>query len=474
MINRVRRSVPVILVLLVIISFNTFINALTERFDWKGDLTEGQLFHLSDTTKEILKNLEEPVTITCFDREDGADTNITELLKRYDKTGGMVNVRHVDLEANPSLVSTYAKKGISLTANGILVESGTNAAAFPWNEMYGYNTYSDADGNTRYTLTSFKAEKKITSAIVQVTDGKQRSVLFTQGHSENITDGLTELISDSNYKVQTSVLGLAGLEGVSTVIIAGPARDFSAEEIEGLDAFLSNGGSLMVFRNPGAGSLPNLDGYLAEWGLAVDRTVVMEPSRQMDSPMYVIPDFSVHMMNVWFSENSSYVVLPVCGSITLSSPNGRLTSPVLKSTSESYAKPLMDAETTERENGDPSGPFILAATSEMRTGKDTEGEIPKEESGQPKAYVFLADCSHFYADSYLQNASLGNGQLVLQALSYMNDESVSLSIPEKSLSNRQIALTWSQTVTFGVIFLGLIPLALVLSGLAVFIRRRRA
>ena len=463
--NRVRRSLAVILVLLVVISFNTFINALTERFDWKGDMTEGQLFRLSGTTKEILKELSEPVTITCFDKENGADTNINELLERYEKYSNLVYVRHVDLEANPSMVSTYAGRGISLTDNGILVEAGDNAVSAPWNEMYGYNTYADAEGKTRYTLTSFKAEKKITSAIVQVTGAEQKAVLLTQGHSEKITEKLKELIRDSNYTVRTGVLGMADQDGIHTVMIAGPSRDFSAEEIGILDAFLQGGGSLIVLRDPAVETLPNLDAYLAEWGLLTDQTIVMEPARQMDSPMNVIPDFSVHMMNVWFSENASYVVLPVCGSLTLSNPNGRLTAPVLTSTSESYAKPLTRAGTTQRESTDLAGPFTLAATSEMTVG-DREG-------GQ-KAFIFLTDCCGFYEDQYLSNASLGNGQLILQALSFMNDDTVTLSIPEKSLSNRQIALSWSATVAIAVIFLGLIPAGLILTGLVVFVRRRRA
>ena len=97
-----------------------------------------------------------------------------------------------------------------------------------------------------------------------------------------------------------------------------------------------------------------------------------------------------------------------------------------------------------------------------------------DRSDGQKAFVFLTDCCGFYEDRYLSNASLGNGQLILQALSFMNDDTVTLSIPEKSLSNRQIALTWSATVAIAVVFLGLIPAGLILAGLVVFVRRRRA
>ena len=120
--NRVRSSLAVILVLLVVISFNTFISALTERFGWKGDLTEGQLFRLSGTTKEILKELTEPVTITCFDRESGADTNINELLERYDRYSSMVYVRHVDLEAKRHSGGSRRQRGVGSLERNVRVQ----------------------------------------------------------------------------------------------------------------------------------------------------------------------------------------------------------------------------------------------------------------------------------------------------------------------------------------------------------------
>ena len=453
------------LILFVVISFNTFVAALTDVFGLRGDLTEEKLFQLTDTTKEVLAGLEEDVTLSYFDEEDGSDTNLSELLKRYDRYSDRVSVRYVDLDANPAMAGEYRKKGITLSANAVLAECGENAQVIPWSEMYGYNTYKDADGNIRYNLTSFKAEKKITSAVAAVTRDGAKTVFLTQGHSENVSAELKELISDSNYQVKTGVLGVDGIDGAVTIIAAGPSRDFSEDEIRILDDFLEKGGSLIVFRNPGAGSLDHLDAYLAEWGLSADGTIVLEPSRQMDSPVNVIPDFAVHMINVYFSESSSYVVLPVCGSLTLSNPNGRLTAAVLRSTSSSYAKNIDSAATFEQEKSDAQGPFTLAATSE----KTIQGN--KEEK---KAIVFLADCSDFYNDRWLENASLGNGQLILQALNYMNEETVTLAIPEKKLANEQIAVSWSASLAIGIVFLGIIPAAFILTGLAVFIRRRRA
>ena len=460
------RPVTVVLFIAAVIAFNAFAAALTGRFNLTGDLTKDRLFRLSGTTKDMLQELDEEIVITCFDAKKGSDTNLSELLKRYDASDH-VQVRYLDLEANPGMVSEYAAKGITLSDNGLLIEAGERARGISWSELYGYNSYTGGDGKIHYTLTTFKAEAKISSAIHQVCAEDDSTVFVTEGHGENVTDRLVELVRDGGYAVQRGVPGVDGIPADSAaVVIAGPERDFSPEEITLLEQYMKTGGNLMVLRSPAAGSLANLDRYLSEWGLLSDGTLVMEPSRQMESPVNIIPDFTMHMMNVYFSEHSSYLVLPVCGSLTLSSPGGRLTSPVLSSTSEAYAKPFSEAASLKQEAGDLKGPFTLAATSEERiTDADGNSRI---------AYVFMTDCSGFYADALLANESLGNKSLVLRALSYMCDNGDVLEIPEKSLSNTRIAIPWSATLAVGIVSIGVLPVLLILAGLAVFIRRRRA
>lgn len=460
------RPVTAVLFIAVVISLNGFIAALCGRFSLTGDLTKAQLFRLSAATKDLLQGLEETVSITCFDEKKGSDTNLSELLKRYGAYD-RVDVRYVDLQANPGMASEYARRGLTLSDNGLLIEAGESARVIGWSELYGYNSYTGGDGKIHYNMTSFKAEVKISSAIWQVSAEKERTVFLTEGHGENAPARLKELIRDGGYAVDTGVLGVDGtLSRAEAVVIAGADRDFSGQEIETLDAFMKGGGSLLVFRSPAAGTLKNLDGYLAEWGLVPDETIVLEPSRQAGSEASIIPDFMVHMMNVYFSEHSSYLVLPVCGSLQASPKGGRLTAPVLKSTSESYAKPFSQATTLGREDGDAAGPFTLAATSEQTLdGEDGKTKVCR---------VFLVNCSGFYEESLLGNESLGNKDLILQALSYVSDSAQVLDIPEKRLSNTRIAPAWPRILAAGIVFIGILPSLLILTGLAVFIRRRRA
>ncbi|HOI33230.1 MAG TPA: GldG family protein, partial [Bacteroidales bacterium] len=52
--------------LLMLILALVLVNLLSERFSWRFDFTEGGIYTLSDATKDILKSLDEPVTITAY------------------------------------------------------------------------------------------------------------------------------------------------------------------------------------------------------------------------------------------------------------------------------------------------------------------------------------------------------------------------------------------------------------------------
>ena len=96
----------------------------------------------------------------------------------------------------------------------------------------------------------------------------------------------------------------------------------------------------MVFRDPETAALPNLDGYLRAWGIIVEDQIVLESSQQLDSPLNIIPVFGLSMISVYFSEHSSYLVLPECRALSLDNPNGCITNAVLRSTSAAYGRRL--------------------------------------------------------------------------------------------------------------------------------------
>lgn len=465
--ERSMQTALVVLVVALVIGIYSVVCAAGTRFNWKLDLTEGQVFQITDVTRDLLENLDRDVEIIYCNDQGSADANVVEILNRYEALSPRISVTYVDLEANPSFAETWAQQGITLSVDGVLVVCGNNARFTQWSDLYEITTYTDADGQQSYALTGLKAETKLSAAIANVSTGESVGVAFVAGHSEDIPQALTDLVANSNYETSQVVLGVDEIgDQVRTLVIAGAKRDFSQREVELLDAFMSGGGNLMVFRDPTVGQLPNLDGYLEEWGLKVEDRIVLEPSQQMDSPLNIIPLFGLSMINQYFSQQSTYLVLPECRQITLTDTNGCLTNEVLRSTSSSYGKDFSQMDTLSRSDDDISGPFTVAATSE-RTYTDGEGESQTQ-------YVFLTACTGVYQPAYLETSSLGNADLVLQVLAYMNDYDTVLNIPTKNLAAPSISISWSSTVLFAVVFAGLLPLGLLIAGVAVYLKRRHS
>lgn len=464
--NRLRIAC-LLLTIAVIFGLFCVISAATDRFSWKLDLTEDQVFRLTDTTKDVLAELESTVTFTYCNNRSDADTNLKEVLSRYASASSRIDVEYVGLDANPALAEIYSQKGIELSPDGILVTCGIHSRFIQWSDLYEIRTISGGDGSQSYAITGLKAETMLTSAIVAVSNQDRPGVTFTAGHSEDDGDTLRNLVANSNYEVSQAVLGVDAIdENVEVVVIAGAKRDFSEAELAILEAFMDRGGSLCVFRDPEVAALPNLDGYLADWGIRVTDQIVLEPRQQMDSPLNIIPNFGVSMINVYFSEHSTYLVLPECRALELTNANASITNAVLRSTSSSYAKDFLSMSTLSQSAEDASGPFTVAATGE-RSFTNGAGESDTQ-------YVFAVACTGFYQDSYLKTGSLGNSDLVLQVLSYMTGSEVSLNIPAKNLTADSLSVSRTAVMLFAAVFVVILPLSLLLTGVWVFLKRRHS
>ncbi len=96
-------STTIILVAIIVI----IVNILSENYNFRLDLTEGKDIHLSNATRDILKNLDKPVTITAyFSKNLPANIgnmmgDLKDILIEYgDRSKGMVVYKFVNPNEN--------------------------------------------------------------------------------------------------------------------------------------------------------------------------------------------------------------------------------------------------------------------------------------------------------------------------------------------------------------------------------------
>ena len=144
--------------------------------------------------------------------------------------------------------------------------------------------------------------------------------------------------------------------------------------------------------------------------------------------------------------------------ITITETEGIASEALLVSTESSYSKAAgYEMTTAEQEDGDPDGPFALAAyASNNSTG----------------AEVIWVNCGNMDNESAYQVVP-GNCTFLQGCASSLAGQVGSVLIDSKALEAAPISVSSAQAAVLGLVFILILPAALLAAGAVVVILRRR-
>lgn len=447
--TRLKATAAIVLAALLLAALNLCASKLSEKLGLRLDMTGNKLYELSDETLGVLAELDMPVNIKVFSAEEDFTPLVAEVLRRYEQAGDGLTVEYVDPYTKPTVVDEYIQKGLEINLNTVVVEGGSYACAIDLEDMF----VLDSSGQS---VRQLNCEQLLTSAVLRAEGARSRSVVFIAGHNEYVSDSLRTLFTQNNYSISDISLNLSDIsEGTDLVVIAAPTSDFSPEETAKLDAYMASGGRLLVFAEPSSGSLENLGAFLREWGIGLTSTVVAEKTQFTDAnPLSIVPIYSGHEINSYFSANQLYLVMP--STIALEqefvSRGSITTAKLLYSTDRSY-----DANDT----GGESGPFTLAMAAE-KTDDDTHARLA------------VIGSRGIYSDSVMASTANGNMRFIAQCVAWCTEADTAVSIPARSISDEPISATLSQIIIFAVLLILVLPVGLLVQGISVYLKRRHS
>ena len=303
--SKLKAAAAVVLAALLLIAVNLCVSKLSEKLGLRLDMTGNKLYELSDETLNVLGELDMPVDIKVFSAEEDFTPLVAEVLRRYEQAGDGLTVEYIDPYTKPTVVDEYIQKGLEINLNTVVVESGSYACAIDLEDMF----VLDSSGQN---VQQLNCEQLLTSAVLRAEGARSRSAVFIAGHNEYVSDTLRELFTQNNYSVSDISLSLKDIAaGTDLAVIAAPSSDFSSEEVAKLDAYMASGGRLLVFAEPSSGEFANLDAFLHEWGIGLSSIVVAEKTQFTDAnPLSIVPIYSGHEINSYFSANQLYLVMP--------------------------------------------------------------------------------------------------------------------------------------------------------------------
>lgn len=449
----------------VVIILILVINLIAGQMNLKVDVSGTKMFTLTKDTKEMVKSLQDEITLYYMAGNDTTDTLIKQLVDQYKGISSKLKVVEKDPVLYPKFTDQFTPEEVSPNSVIVVNETKDRSRVVNYSDMLvsevDYQTYSSY-------VTGVDVEGKVTSAIQYVISEKLPVMYAVEGHGEAALNDSVNTSLDKGNITTKSIQTLTAKEipeDCSLLLINGPQYDFTKEEASLIGDYLKNGGKAVIFASYTEEAMPNFDEILKTYGISLVDGIVVEGDENQsmpNTPTYLVPEISYHEITAPIQDKKIPIVIPIGKGINIEEklPEGVTATSILDTSNKAYAKINVNTSSYLKEKGDIDGPFHLGVAV---TGANGEKET--------KLAVYSS--AYILDESMVAYKQFANADLLINSIKWMAETDVSLSIPTKSLESTYITMNAGQLKLWSTIVIGIIPLAILGVGAIVVIKRRR-
>jgi ABC-type uncharacterized transport system involved in gliding motility auxiliary subunit len=478
--------VQIIAVLVLMVMVNWLVCRHYTRFDW----TKSGYYKISDKTKQVLQRLQKPIRIVVYlqptaerEYQEKLYQDVRNLLKEFQFFGkDKLSIEYVDpyrdVARARQIVEEYKfdvrEPALVIFANG------------PRHKYVGMNDMVEFDMEAYGQVSrirAFKAEGTFLSAIQTVTEEQSPTIYFLAGHGERDPESfdprsgystLATYIKRDNITVaKWNLLEQQTLPtNAAAIVIAGPKNNFNEIEINALDQHLKNKGRLLMMLDPHERS--GLETFLQRWGVQVDDDLALRKAgsllgTELLDVNAVAAEYAPHPITRKLQEQDINTEFPYARSIrgrerSRSGTDQPRVTELLKTSSAYWGETNPD---TERAAFDPAtdiaGPLPLAVAVEAGKPRGANVDI-----GVTRMVVVGTS-------SFADNSGLTGGNLdfFMNALNWLLQREQLIAVGPKVPEEFHLDMSVQQVrAVYTFVIVGL-PLAVAISGLFVWTRRRK-
>ena len=460
-------SIMTVIVIALVAAVNLVVGQLPSSVT-QIDASSRQLYTIGEDTENLVRGLEQDVTLYYVVTGGNENEYIRRMLERYEDLSDHLTVEKVDPELHPTFTSQYTDEEVS--DNSIIVVSGDKSRVVGSSDMLvqelNYYTYS-------YQVTEFDGEGQVTSAIAYVISDNLPVLYQLTGHDEqSLGSSLTDSIEKNNIEIQDlSLLTEESVpEDAAALLICSPSRDISEEEAQKILSYLEGGGKVLLFTDYSQEEMPNLESLLTNYGLQKGTGIVMEGDSSYyypQRPDVLIPEINTDSSVLSGLTDDVYALIQDAQPVeTLEEYRDTLEIENLLTTTDSgYVKEVSEDGmiSFQQEEGDDTGTFAVGVSVTEAIDDETESQL-----------IYFSS-STLTADELDQYVSGGNSEIlscILTNLCEMEDN-ITFNIPAKSLSVEYLSYTNQSAAIFKVIVIAVIPAAFLLVGFIIWMKRRK-
>ena len=464
----------------------------------KIDITAERTYTLSAETKDFLDSLDKEVTLYIID-PDSSEYREKLFLDRMADYSKKLTVKEINTQKDIEFCIKYGidSYDTGALANSIIIESDARyrmiyaSSLFTYtnkNEAFGFERISASEfqqyysmfaSNTQYaeyldilmteTDIYFEGQTIIPQYIEYVAADYIPTIHVLGGHGAGVSGSLFAEISaysGINYKTLDLSNGAEITKEVAAIIIARPETDLSDSETAAIKKYLSEGGQITVLTNESNLSMNNLMSILASYGMtASDGTLAQITTTQGEeegavavetetTDITVDPNNDHDIMAAISSQLRSFVVtVDKANAIAFDTNNSPdlILTPLLKTSENAYFAG----------NADSKGIYTVAATAEKARGDRVVWFTGAE------SILGIGDIS------LMDDQQVTDTMTAVLAASWTNNVYTSeLTVAPATLyTSRPVQMSETTATVLGMVFVAIVPAAVV--GICVMIRYKR-
>jgi hypothetical protein len=472
----------VVLALVSAFALVVMANYLAARHSTRYNWADAAGNKLSPQTQRALASVTNKVRVIVFFRRDELPLFawVTGLLKDYQLRCPMLDVEVVDYRypgRSEKIRNEYNLSG-GVEGSRIIFDCNGRTRVVGSGELSDYGFGADR----QIRRTAFKGEQLFTSAIMSVTSSQRFKAYFLTGHGENSPQSQEDT---SGYSVFAKMLSEANVdlamfeslhsrevpEDCSLLVVPGPTKRFSPEELERLDRYLTQGGRMLTFLaafNPKYG-LTGLENLLAKWNVEVGQNLVIDQAQSRanaDTFSLIANTFGQHAITRPLLRASlQFYFSRLVGSRAI----GAVRADAPKTTELVFSSPDGIAVGPADEKGSREiqrkGPVPLAVAVE-------KGGIQGVAGDKGATRLVVVGSSVSFANAPIMAAA--NADFATLSVNWLlNREAMMTDIPPRAIKEYSITISDHQMRTLRWTFIFFAPAAALAMGGLVWLRRRK-
>ncbi len=496
----------------LVVLVNVVTTMIFDRYPISIDLTQNKIYSVTDKTEKYVKSIDTDVLVTVFADEETFEgynsytKQASELIKNYSKLNHHITYRFVDIDSNPEITKDYETtptqfeiyfetkadadgkeikrvKSVGMidlvkfkddflsqiTESGMTLELAVQQYGGELNFLYYFGAY----------VESSNAEQAFTSALMTVTDPNPVYVTLVTGSNElTALTYFQSLLAANGYDVNSIDITSQDIpEETDVIVIPAPRADYTPEDVEKLSAFLNNDGNLgkqMIYvASYGQEETPNLDEFLAEYGISVGEGVICEKdaARYYNEPCTTLVDVVSENFTQDVQSDDPKIMSTLCRPVNVlfDEQGMNVCEAYLTSTSSAYTAQISVSTTT----GEIAVGDALSKGAQNYAAMGSKAKFT-DDNDTVYSNVLVLGSEALLSDYYLQFNRYQNAEYFVSVLNGMTGKTTieGLTIQPKSITGNAFDINESQKSRLKWTFCLIVPACVLIVGIIVWVRRK--